>query len=119
METLLLIRLLKVREKYIHLQRKKITFVENKSEPNPIEPKTEIVQFDERNDPIINVKKIFKNYPLNDTGNAERFYDYFGEYFKYNKDNQHFMFWNGKTWTKDIKGFVRKYANKLIDILKK
>lgn len=86
--------------------------------PTPIETTTEFVEFDEKYDPIVNVKTIFKSYPLNDTGNAERFYDYFGEYFKFNKDNNNFMFWNGKTWTKDVKGFVRKYANKLIDILK-
>lgn len=84
----------------------------------PIESETEIVQFDEKNDPIITVKQIFRSYPLNDTGNAERFYDYFGEYFKFNKDNNCFMFWNGKTWSRDVKEFVRKYANKLIDILK-
>ena len=84
----------------------------------PVESSTEIVEFDDKLDPIITVKQIFKSYPLNDTGNAERFYDYFGEYFKFNKDNNVFMFWNGKTWTKDVKGFVRKYANKLIDVLK-
>ena len=41
-----------------------------------IESNTELVEFDELDDPIIKVKKI-----LTDTGNAERFYDYFGEYF--------------------------------------
>lgn len=83
-----------------------------------LEPTTDVVEFDEKMDPIIPVKKIFKTYPLNDTGNAERFYDYFGEWFKFNKESNGFMFWNGKTWTKDMKGCVRKYANKLIDILK-
>lgn len=83
-----------------------------------IEPSTEMVQFDEKGDPIVSIKNIFKYYPLNDTGNAERFYDYFGEFFKYNRDNQYFMFWNGRTWTKDIKGCIRKYANKMIDVLK-
>lgn len=91
-------------------------FIENTGAP--IESTTELVEFDERMDPIVSIKPIFKSYPLNDTGNAERFYDYFGEYFKFNKENNTFMFWNGKTWTKDIKGFVRKYANKLIDVLK-
>lgn len=93
-----------------------ITFAEN--EGAPIESPTELVEFDEKLDPIVSIKSIFKTYPLNDTGNAERFYDYFGEYFKYNKDNNNFMFWNGKTWSKDVKGFIRKYANKLIDVLK-
>ena len=89
------------------------------SSPNTvIKSPTEYVLFDDKNDPIVSVKKIFKTYTLDDTGNAERFYDYFGEYFKFNKDNNSFMFWNGKTWVKDVKDFVRKYANKLIDILK-
>lgn len=95
--------------------KEKITIVENIKQP--IESQTEIVQYDERKDPIIKIKTIFKTYPLTDTGNAERFYDQFGENFKYNKDNQYFMFWDGKTWTKDIKGNVRKYANRLIDVL--
>ena len=95
--------------------KEKITIIENIQKP--IESQTEIVEYDERKDPIIKVKTIFKTYPLTDTGNAERFYDQFGENFKYNKDNQYFMFWNGKTWIKDTKGNVRKYANKLIEVL--
>ena len=78
----------------------------------------EVVEFDERNDPKITIKNIFNtHYSLNDTGNAERFYDYFGENFKYNCDNNYFMFWDGRTWKHDIKGYVRKYANKLLDVL--
>ena len=96
-------------------KKEKIAIVENITKP--VESPTEIVEYDDKNDPIIKVKTIFKTYPLTDTGNAERFYDQFGEYFRFNQDNNYFMFWNGKTWTKDIKGNVRKYANKLIDIL--
>ena len=96
--------------------KERSVFVENTGAP--IESTTELVEFDERMDPVVSIKSIFKSYPLNDTGNAERFYDYFGEYFKFNKDNNTFMFWNGKTWAKDIKGYIRKYANKLIDVLK-
>ena len=96
-------------------KKEKITIVENVNKP--IESPTEIVQYDDKKDPIVKIKTIFKNYALTDTGNAERFYDQFGENFKYNKENQYFMFWNGKTWTKDIKGNVRKYANKIIDVL--
>lgn len=96
-------------------KQQKITIIENIQKP--IESQTEIVEFDDKNDPIIKTKTIFKTYPLTDTGNAERFYDQFGEFFRYNTDNQYFMFWNGKTWTKDNKGNIRKYANKLIDVL--
>lgn len=84
-----------------------------------IEPTTEMVEFDNLDDPIIKAKKIInKHYSLDDTGNAERFFDYYGDYFKYNKTDKCFMFWNGKTWTYDIKDYVRKYANKIIGVLK-
>lgn len=86
---------------------------------NIIEPTTEMVQFDNLGDPIIKAKRVVnKHYSLDDTGNAERFFDYFGEYFKYNKTDKCFMFWNGKTWTYDTKDYVRKYANKILNILK-
>ena len=85
---------------------------------NVIQSQTDMVEFDEKNDPVVNTNNlIFKHYPLNDTGNAERFYDYFGELFKYNEDDKRFMFWTGKTWTRNMGSCVRKYANKLIDIL--
>ena len=73
---------------------------------------------DEKGEPIFRIKKIFKQHPYNDTGNALRFYDYFGHLFKYNVTDKIFMFWTGKTWVKDYTEIIRKYANKLIDILK-
>ena len=74
---------------------------------------------DENGDPIVQTsKKSFKPYTLDDTGNAERFYDEFGYLFKYNADNKIFMFWDNKTWIKDSLGYVKKYANKLIEILR-
>ena len=83
-----------------------------------IQSPTDMIMFDERNDPIIDTNNlIFKSYPLNDTGNAERFYDYFGDLFKYNEDDKRFMFWTGKTWSRHMGYCVRKYANKLIEIL--
>lgn len=86
---------------------------------NIIEPTTEMVMFDNLGDPIIKAKRVVnKHYSLDDTGNAERFYDYFGEYFKYNKTDKCFMFWNGKTWVYDTKDYVRKYANKILGVLK-
>lgn len=85
----------------------------------PVLPQGEIVQFDERNDPVVSVKQIFKTYSLTDTGNAERFYDYFGEYFRYNTTTKSFMFWNGKTWINDSKIYIKKYADIMIEVLKK
>ena len=79
---------------------------------------TDIIEMDEKGDPKIVFKQIFKHYPLTDTGNAERFYDYFNDRFRFNKDDKLFMFWDGRTWLRDSKSFVKKYADKLIDILK-
>lgn len=76
------------------------------------------MNIDDEGEPIFRIKKIFKRYPLTDTGNAERFYDYFGEIFRYNTTDECFMFWTGKTWVKDTKDIIRKYADKFIAILK-
>ena len=76
------------------------------------------MNIDDEGEPIFRIKKIFKRYPLTDTGNAERFYDYFGDVFRYNTTDECFMFWTGKTWVKDTKDIIRKYADKLIAILK-
>lgn len=85
-----------------------------------IQSQSDMVEFDEKGDPIVDMNNItFKHYPLNDTGNAERFYDYFGDLFKYNEDDKRFMFWTGKKWSRKMSSCVRKYANKLIDILNK
>ena len=84
----------------------------------PITPQGDIVEFDEKNDPVVKIKQVFKSYSLTDTGNAERFYDYFGEYFRYDTKAKAFLFWNGKTWTYDSKIYIKKYADILIDVLK-
>lgn len=78
------------------------------------------LNIDEKGDPIIKVnnKKTFKTYTLDDTGNAERLYDYFGHLFKYNESNKYFMFWNSKTWVVDGKEYIRKYADELIRIMR-
>lgn len=76
------------------------------------------MNIDENGEPIFRIKKIFKKYPYNDTGNAYRFYDYFGDLFKYNVTDKCYMFWTGKTWIKDTTNIIRKYSNKFIEILK-
>lgn len=84
-----------------------------------IDPFAPEMNMDENGEPIFRIKKNFNKYPYTDTGNAIRFYDYFGELFKYNKTDKVFMFWTGKTWIKDLgASMIRKYANKFIDILK-
>ena len=93
--------------------------------PKPTENETETSpelnytpSLDEDGEPIFRIKKIFGSYPYSDTGNALKFYDYFGDLFKYNVTDKVFMFWTGKTWIKDATNIVRKYANKLIEIMK-
>lgn len=76
------------------------------------------MNIDENGEPIFRIKKVFGSYPYTDTGNALRFYDYFGSLFKYNVTDKIFMFWTGKTWIRDNTNIVRKYANRFIDILK-
>ena len=76
-----------------------------------------IMNIDEFGEPIFKNKIIYKRFPYNDTGNAMRFYDYFGEFFRYNVTDKVFMFWTGKTWIVDDKKIIRKYANQLIKIL--
>ena len=76
------------------------------------------MNIDDNGDPIFRIKQIFKKYSLNDTGNAYRFYDNFGDLFKFNKTDKCFMFWTGKTWIRDTKDIIKKYANKLIDLMR-
>lgn len=83
-----------------------------------VQPQGDIVVFDDKGDPIVKVKQVFNSYSLTDTGNAERFYDYFGDCFRYDTKAKSFMFWNGKTWIYDAKNYVKKYADMIIDILK-
>ena len=77
-----------------------------------------IMNIDKNGDPIFRIKPVYKRFPCNDTGNAEKFYEYFGDLFKYNKTDKIFMFWTGKTWVRDEKDIIRKYANKFIEICK-
>ena len=76
------------------------------------------MNIDEEGEPIFHIKKIFGEYSYTDTGNAMRFYEYFGSVFKYNVTDKVIMFWTGQTWIRDSKDIIRKYANKFIEILK-
>lgn len=75
------------------------------------------MNIDDSGEPIFRVsEKATKSvrYEYSDTGNAKRFYDYFGEHFKFNANDKLWMFWTGKTWIYDVKGIIRKYANQLL-----
>ena len=77
-----------------------------------------VMNIDKEGNPIFRIKEYSKkHYSYSDTGNAERFYDYFGKFFKYNVTDKCYMFWTGKVWIRDEKEIIRKYANKFIEIL--
>ena len=80
---------------------------------------TVLMNIDEKGRPIFRTNgfKPGKRYPLTDTGNAMRFYDLFGSEFHYNATDKKWMFWTGKTWVVDVKGYIREYANEFIRIL--
>ena len=75
-----------------------------------------VMNIDKNGEPIFRIKPLYKRFACNDTGNAEKFYEYFGDLFKYNKTDKIFMFWTGKTWIRDEKDIIRKYANKFIQL---
>lgn len=100
------------------IKPQRYTTFDNVKSPAEELDNSDFMNIDENGEPIFRIKKIFKRYSYDDTGNALRFYDYFGELFKYNKTDKIFMYWTGKTWIKDVKEIHRKYATKLIDILK-
>lgn len=56
-----------------------------------------------------------KNYDLNDTGNAHRFIDMFGDVLRYNVDNKIWMIWNGNYWQYDISDSVKNYIEILAE----
>lgn len=58
-------------------------------------------------------------YSLDDTGNARRFVDRFGENIRYNFDNKAWYIWNGKFWAKDEKDLIKCYADVLIEEMKR
>ena len=60
-----------------------------------------------------------KKYPLDDTGNAQRFIDKYGDILKYNYDNNAWMVFNGENWTQDTTEIVKGFADKLINEMKK
>lgn len=113
-----------VKRKYVDTQKihikDKLNYNKDKGEsPKIIAPSYDGSQMniDEDGEPIFHIKKIFGDYPYTDTGNAMRFYEYFGSLFKYNVTDKIIMFWTGQTWIRDAKDIIRKYANKFIEIL--
>lgn len=59
-----------------------------------------------------------KRYSLDDTGNAQRFVDRFGDGIRYNFDNKCWAVWDGRTWVKDVKQTVKSKADVMIEEMK-
>ncbi|MGL4697102.1 phage/plasmid primase, P4 family [Enterococcus larvae] len=59
-----------------------------------------------------------KFYSHDDTGNAERFVDVFGEISRFSYVNKIWYFYNGKNWEVDNGGVVRKWIDLTVDMLK-
>lgn len=60
-----------------------------------------------------------REYDLNDTGNAQRYIDAFGENVRYNTQNKRWLVWDGKTWVNDLRQEVKSLADRLIETMKK
>lgn len=56
-----------------------------------------------------------KKYDLNDTGNAHRFVDMFGDNLHYNADNKMWMIWNGNYWQYDVTESIKNYIEILAE----
>ena len=56
-----------------------------------------------------------KNYEFNDTGNAHKFADMFGDNVRYNVDNKIWMTWNGNYWQYDITESIKNLAEILAE----
>lgn len=65
-----------------------------------------------------NESQKMKYYSWDDTGNADRFYDMFGENTLYSFRNKSFYNYTGKYWERDEMGSIRKKIDKVMDAIK-
>ncbi len=59
-----------------------------------------------------------KFYSYDDTGNAQRFKDHFGEVVRYSYIRKNWYFYNGKIWVIDQEGKVKTLADQVIEKMK-
>ena len=69
-------------------------------------------------DPSTGEVRRSQNYDLDDTGNAKRFVDRFGEGIRYNFDNKTWMVWDGRSWAPDVRQTVKGKADVMIGEMK-
>lgn len=64
------------------------------------------------------VKKETPARSWDDTGNADRLMDTYGEYIRYSYIDKAWYFYNGSFWEQDDKGMIAQFADKVVDNLK-
>lgn len=60
-----------------------------------------------------------KFYSYDDTGNAERFVDLFGDILRYSYIRKNWYYYNGKKWEIDQEGKIKKLADQVIEKMQK
>lgn len=60
-----------------------------------------------------------KVYSLDDTGNARRFRDLYGDQVRYNYTQKVWMIWDGKVWRQDETAAVKQLADDMLDGMEK
>lgn len=70
------------------------------------------------NDQIEKPKKENKFYSYDDTGNADRFIDIYGELVKFSYINNMWYYYTGKVWQEDLTGEVRKMIDTTVEVMK-
>jgi putative DNA primase/helicase len=60
-----------------------------------------------------------KMYDMTDTGNAQRFFDEYGNIFRYSYYRKKWFYWNGKQWLVDDVGYIKRMADNIIDKIKR
>lgn len=95
--------------------QKAINGCQNTYDPKAME-NTRAVSYNPETGEYVKAKK---NYTYDDTGNAQRFVDEFGENIRYHYKNKCWMIWDGKTWVRDEKQQIKNLADKMIKEIKK
>lgn len=59
-----------------------------------------------------------KFYSFDDTGNAERFNDRFGDVLRFNYTNKVWMFYDGRRWKSDDSGMINRLCDEVVEAIK-
>jgi len=59
--------------------------------------------------------KVKKMYSFDDTGNAERFADTFGEKIRYSFINKKWLYYDGRKWCFDMSGAIKRMADETVE----